>query len=223
MSRIRGRAKAGVLLVFWLCVACGFDLRAQEPAAQPREPLPAVSMTSAEVVRQLTARDALVRKRAAEELAQMAAIEHRRLVEGYRAQEKDARVRVALDWALYRMGKREALYSVVGALDSARSDQAVIYLSHLETPETLYAFLARTPGRTQAKLLQVLGYIGDAATLEHIKPFTASLDPLLVAAANEATREISERLAAPGAGEAKPSRPRQTGSESESPADTTSP
>lgn len=220
MSKLREKgARLWLLALCLASLACG--VRAQE--AQTRERLQPVSMTSAEVVRQLTARDPLVRKRAAEELAQMALTEHRRLVEGYRAQEKDSRVRVALDWALYRMGKREALFSVVGALDTGRSDQAVIYLSNLETPEPLYVFLPRTNGRTQAKLLQVLGYIGDEATLAHLKPFTASPDPLLVAAANEATQEISSRLATQNGEQAKPSRPRQTRGESETPADETSP
>ncbi|MCA1555436.1 MAG: hypothetical protein LC747_01980, partial [Acidobacteria bacterium] len=70
------------------------------------------------LMRQLTDRDPLVRQRAAEGLARLADTGHRKLAEGYRLQEKHARVRLALDWALYRMGKREALYGVVRDLDS---------------------------------------------------------------------------------------------------------
>lgn len=178
--------------------------------------------SSSSLVRQLTSRDPLVRKRAAEDLAHMAATEQRRLVEGYRAQERDGRVRVALDWALYRMGKREALFQLVRALDSSRSDQAIIYLSHLETPEPLYLFLEHANGRTQAKLLQVLGYIGDASTLERIKPFAASIDPLIAEAAKTAEQEITTRLSEKK-NDATPARERQRGKTDEGPPEGTSP
>ena len=88
-----------------------------------------------EAAKQLTDRDPLIRQHGAEELAHAAAPEWRHLVEGYRLQEKNARVRLALDWALYRMGKDEALYAVVRALDTGRADQAAGYLASLETPE----------------------------------------------------------------------------------------
>ncbi|HEX8473816.1 MAG TPA: hypothetical protein VF666_07260 [Pyrinomonadaceae bacterium] len=170
-----------------------------------------VTTSSADAVRQLTSRDALVRKRAAEDLARMADTEQRRLVEGYRLQEKDGRVRVALDWALYRMGKAEALYNLVRALDSSRFDQASVYLGELETPEPLYIFLERTNGNTQIKLLQVLAHMGDAATLARIKPLADSLDPLIAQAAREAAHDITTRLAeTPPATPATPARPRQT-------------
>jgi predicted DCC family thiol-disulfide oxidoreductase YuxK len=153
------------------------------------------SADSSALVRQLTSRNAQERQRAAEELAHLAPVEHRRLVEGYRLQEKNSRVQVALDWALYRMGKRESLYSLVRALDSDRSDQAVVYLSALETPDALYNFLERTNGHTQIKLLQVLAHVGDASTLERIEPHTRSLDPKLAEAARSAAQDISQRLA----------------------------
>lgn len=186
-----------------------------------------VKVSSADALRQLTNRDPLVRKRGAEELARMADAEQRRMVEGYRLQEKDGRVRVALDWALYRMGKSEALYSVVRALDSSRFDQASVYLTELETPAPLYVFLERTNGNTQIKLLQVLAYSGDAETLERIKPLASSPDPLVVEAARQAADDISKRLAeTPAAAPADPARPRQTGTtdaDDEPRADETSP
>ncbi|HYY43199.1 MAG TPA: hypothetical protein VE775_10745 [Pyrinomonadaceae bacterium] len=47
--------------------------------------------------RRLASNDPLARQQAAEELAQLAAAGERRLVEGYRLQEKNTRVRLALD------------------------------------------------------------------------------------------------------------------------------
>jgi hypothetical protein len=175
-------------------------------AAQDETATASATPDTSALVRKLTSRDALERQRAAEELAHLAATEQRRLVEGYRVQEKNARVRVALDWALYRMGKQDALYNLVRALDSARADQAQVYLSELETPDVLYAFLPRVNGNTQIQLLQILAHVGDSQTIERIKPLTLSLDPKIAAAALTATSDINARLAnAPPA----PANPRQ--------------
>jgi HEAT repeat protein len=88
-------------------------------------------------VRQLTNLDPLVRQRAAEELARLKATDKRKLVEGYRLQEKNERVRLALDWALYRTGKEESLFAVVRALDSSRTNQSQAYLAEIESPAAL--------------------------------------------------------------------------------------
>ena len=150
---------------------------------------------SSTVARKLSSRIASERRAAAEELARLAAIEHLRLVEGYRVQEKDERVKLALDWALYRMGRGETLFELVGALDEkGRAEQSVAYLKQLEGPEPLYVFLGRVNGRTQARLLEVLAAVGDRGTLAKIEPYTQSLDPLIADAAKFAEREIQIRV-----------------------------
>ncbi len=145
--------------------------------------------------RQLTDRDALVRQRAAEELARLAAVEQRKVVEGYRLQEKNRRVGLALDWALYRMGKAERLFPIVRAFDSSNSEQARSYLVQLESPEPLYMFLETAKGRTLVGLLEVFARTGDEDTLRRIKPCIGSNDPKVAEAARFAEREISRRLA----------------------------
>jgi len=52
-----------------------------------------------EFTKQLNSPDAHVRLRSAEALARLAATDQRKLVEGYRLQEKNKDVRLALDWA----------------------------------------------------------------------------------------------------------------------------
>ncbi|HEU4593964.1 MAG TPA: hypothetical protein VFS10_02265 [Pyrinomonadaceae bacterium] len=170
---------------------------------------------SAAVARRLSSRNAFERREAAEEIARLAATEHRRLVEGYRVQEKDARVQVAMDWALYRLGKGEAIYPLVRALDSKQADQVVKYLSGLETPAPLYAVLPRVNGNTQIRLLEVLAHVGDRETLEQIKPYTASLDPGIADAAKFAEREITIRLEETPAPEPKRQRQVSKGETSE--------
>jgi len=161
------------------------------------------------MAKRLASRNPFERRGAAEELAREAAAEHRRLLEGYRVQEKDARVRVAMDWALYRTGKNESLFELVRALDSKQSEQAIGYLAQLESPEPLYVFLKRVNGNTQIHLMEVLARVGDGSTLAEIKPFTAALDPGIADAAKFAEREINIRLEE--APRVEPKRPRQVG------------
>jgi hypothetical protein len=164
-------------------------MSAQDESANPS------AVDSATVAHKLSSRNPVERREAAEELARAAAVEHRRLAEGYRAQEKDTRVRLALDWALYRMGKNEALFPLVSALDSKKTaEQSVGYLKQIESPEPLYVFLGRVNGNTLIRLLEVLASVGDTATLERIKPYAESLDPGIADAAKFAEREINIRL-----------------------------
>ncbi len=153
----------------------------------------------AEFAKQLGSTDPLLRQRSAEALARLAATDQRKLVEGYQLQEKNKEVRLALDWALYRMGHAEALYRVVGELDSGRQDQAIGYLAELESPDLLYPFLKRTNNapRINAGLLKALARIGDAQTLELIKPFLESHQPYVAEAAEIAHDEIEKRLGEP--------------------------
>jgi len=152
-----------------------------------------------EFAKQLNSPDALVRQRSAEALARLAATDQRKLVEGYRLQEKNKDVRLALDWALYRMGHAEALYRIVDELDSGRQEQAIGYLSELESPDVLYPFLKRSTNapRISAGLLKALARTGDAQTLDLIKPFRESHQPYVAEAAEVAHDEIEKRLGEP--------------------------
>ena len=179
-----------------LSFVCG-SLHAQQ------EPIDGVDARSnpAEFAKGLGSTDPLVRQKSAEALAKLAATDQRKLVEGYQLQEKNKEVLLALDWALYRMGKAEALYRVVDDLDSGRQQQAVGYLSELESPDVLYPFLKRTNNapRINAGLLKTLARIGDAQTLELVAPFRESHQPYVAEAAETAHDEIEKRLSEPAA------------------------
>ena len=151
----------------------------------------------AEFAKQLGSPDPLLRQRSAEALARLAATDQRKLVEGYQLQEKNKDVRLALDWALYRMGKSELLYRIVDELDSGRQEQAIGYLAQLESPDPLYPALKRSTNapRITAGLLKALARIGDAQSLELIKPFRDSHQPFVAEAAEIAHDEIEKRLA----------------------------
>jgi hypothetical protein len=197
-------SKRVLTLTLLLLFAANASALAQDGSANP------TAFDSATVARKLSSRSPLERREAAEALARAAAAEHRRLTEGYRAQEKDTRVRLALDWALYRMGKNEALFGVVSELDSKKTaEQAVGYLKQIESPEPLYVFLGRVNGNTLIRVLEVLASVGDAATLERIKPYTEALDPGIADAAKFAEQEITLRLQEPPT--AEPKRQRKVG------------
>ena len=180
--------------VFLICVLmlCSGVGQAQQ---QPSDGIDARS-DSAEFAKQLGSTDPLVRQRSAEALARLAATEHRKLVEGYQQQETNKEVRLALDWALYRMGRSEALYRVVADLDSGRQEQAIKYLSELESPDLLYPFLNKEKSRPRvtAGLLKALAKIGDSHTLEVVKPYRESHEPYVAEAAEIAHDEIEKRL-----------------------------
>jgi len=188
--------KRKAFLICALAVLSAFVANAQGlPQASPQDNAPnEVQLDANVLMRQLTARDPFVRQRAAEGLARLAVPGQRKLVEGYRLQEKHARVRLALDWALYRMGKGDALYAVVRDLDSTRYNQAEAYLAELETPEPLYTILPRVNGNTQIKLLETLARAGNSGTLGIVEPYASSPDPKIADAARFAQREINRRL-----------------------------
>ena len=178
-----------------------FVLFVSSVLSQAQTPLDGVDARSnpAEFAKQLGSADAHVRQRSAEALARLAASDQRKLVEGYQLQEKNKEVRLALDWALYRMGRSEMLYRIVDELDSGRQDQAIGYLSELESAEVLYPFLKRTTNapRINAGLLKALARIGDAQTLDLIKPFLESHQQYVAEAAEVAHDEIEKRLGEP--------------------------
>jgi HEAT repeat protein len=153
----------------------------------------------AEFAKQLSSLDANVRRRSAEALARLAAIDQRKLVEGYQLQEKNKEVRLALDWALFRMGRADALYRIVWELDSGRQDQAVGYLAEVDSPDLLHPFLKKEDNkpRVNAGLLKALARMGDSQSLELIKPFRESTQPYVAEAAEIAHDEIEKRLASP--------------------------
>src|SRR5215211_1298891 len=153
----------------------------------------------AEFAKGLGSTDPLVRQKSAEALAKLAATDQRKLVEGYQLQEKNKEVRLALDWALYRMGRADALYRIVDDLDSGRQDQAIGYLSELESPDVLYPFLKRANNapRINAGLIKALAYTGDAQTLALIEPYRDSHQRYVAEAAETAHDEIEKRLSEP--------------------------
>ena len=210
MNLMRQITKLASRFVSLLLLTCAATI---SPLAQGEANETNAALTPEETatfVTELGSREPFVRQHAAEELARRADTDQLKLVEGYRLQEKDARVKAAMDWALYRMGKTASLFNLVRALDSAQAEQVASYLKQLDGPQPLYVFLGKTKRVAQVRLLEVLSEIGDAETLERIKPLLVSVEPNVAAAAESATDQINNRLAGQPAATA-PTRPRQVG------------
>jgi len=173
------------------------------PAASAQSPIDGIDAraNTNDLARQLGNPDPLVRQKSAEALARLAATDQKKIVEGYQLQEKNKEVRLALDWALYRMGHSEALFRVVKELDSGRQDQAVGYLWELENPDLLYPYLQKqnNPSRLNAGLMKAFARIGNSETLEMIKSYRESLQPKVAEAAEAACDEIEKRMGQPEA------------------------
>jgi HEAT repeat protein len=196
-----------LLLLSLLCIPslCFGQASTPDDAGDPRE-------VGVRWARQLGHYDPVVRQEAAEALARLAAVEQKKLVEGYHFQEKNKNVRLALEWALYRMGKSDMLFQIVRELDTGRHDQAVGYLSKVDTPALLHSYLKDEdkPARITAGVIEALAVIGDQESLALITPFRDSFLPGVAAAAEDAIEKIEARL---GQSEpAKPTRPRTVGS-----------
>jgi hypothetical protein len=176
-----------------------FSAGAARAQSSPQDESTDARPDSSQYAHDLSSGDAPTRQAAAEALARLVAVEQRKLVEGYVLQEKDKRVRLALNWALYRMGKSETLFQIVRDLDSSRYDQALDYLTQLDSPDPLYLFLTQdnTPPKVTLRILQILGESGNAETVEKIKPFADHYDPGVSAAAKVAVDQIQNRLAQP--------------------------
>lgn len=216
MRRIVKLASRVFGLMLLACAATMVSLAqdGDEPVAASDEPVRATASRdeAAELISQLGNRDPLVRQHAAEELARLVDVTKLKLVEGYRLQEKNASVKAALDWALYHMGRNESLFALVRALDSSQGEQVAGYLVQLESPQPLHIFLGRTKRVAQVRLLEVLAEIGNAETLEHIKPALESFEPTVAVAAENATEQINNRLAQQKPVETEQAtRPRQVG------------
>lgn len=187
-------------------VVLAFGIHSSVTAQSQVDGVDARANTS-ELAIQLGSPDPHVRQRSAEALARLASTDQRKIVEGYQLQEKNKEVRLALDWALYRMGRSEALFRIVRELDSGRQQQAIGYLSELESPDMLYPYLKKdnNAARTNAGLLKALGKIGNTETLQIIEPYRESLQAYVAEAAETAHDEIEKRLGQP---ESSPTRVR---------------
>ena len=107
--------------------------------------------------------------------------------------EKDGSVRLALSFALYRLGREEHIVELV---EKVKGDQAFSYLLELpaEKVKVLYPYARSTDNGRKAELLKIIGIRGEASALEFIREFMNHENSGVASAANLATRYLNSRF-----------------------------
>ena len=110
--------------------------------------------------------------------------------------EKKPAPRLAMNFALYSLGRKEHLDEVVAALkERLIHQQALAYLIELKTRVSpdLVSYLNDSNPLIRRRLCLVLGQIGDSASAEKLRPLLKDNDPEVVSEATRALRRIGAR------------------------------
>ncbi|MEW6129558.1 MAG: HEAT repeat domain-containing protein [Acidobacteriota bacterium] len=101
--------------------------------------------------------------------------------------EKNGDVKLALNWALYKMGEREQIRNIAPKLSTGQSEQAYGYLMETEYISDLYPYARSANLEVRHKTIEILGKIGDKATIAELEPIATTSG---VETANNATLAI---------------------------------
>ena len=108
--------------------------------------------------------------------------------------EKSSDVKLALNYALYHLGREEHLIELVGNLNR---DQVYYYLLEMDAGEVpkLYPYLRGSDHSIRMRLLEIVGLRGDPSAVPIIQELAGSPNAELASAANLALRRIEGRSA----------------------------
>jgi HEAT repeat protein len=113
--------------------------------------------------------------------------------------ESNPRIKTALAYGLFRMGRREFLDEVVNGLGSSKTDsEAHMFLLELKAEQLpeLYAEVKNNNVNVREGLAEVMGLIGDERALPVLQNLTKDSRGQIASLANQATRNINARLSA---------------------------
>lgn len=149
----------------------------------------------------LWSEDKNLRQAAAEGLARAADPQSLGELEKAVSAEKDAEVKVAIEYAISALGKQDYLSSLVSELGSkTRGDVARAYLTELARDPTflprLYPYLQSQDTGVRKRLCMVLMYSGDQSSLEPLDRLSHDPDSDVAAQALRAKRAIRARVQA---------------------------
>lgn len=140
--------------------------------------------------------DSTYRQLAAEGFARLGDAANVTEVSRARIAEKRSNARLAQGYALYRMGRKEYLSDLVRHLDDRMQGELVLgYLRELESRDVpdLYPYLKSGKARIRARLVDVLGYVGDSSSLPELEKLLKDRSPEVVSSVNQAVRRIQAR------------------------------
>lgn len=133
------------------------------------------------------------RRQGAEGLARGKASEYVTIMARYYLTEPSSSVKLAMSYALFRMGREEHLVELVREIN--HGDQAYFYLLELEPEKIplLYPYVQSESNDIKARLLDVIGLRADRSGLEIAEQMTGHENAEVVSAANLAIRRIRAR------------------------------
>lgn len=143
----------------------------------------------------LTDKDSSRRQSAAEGLARIGDQKYSDQLSRLVLTEKDNDVKLAQQWALYKLGQRDQMRNIVPKLYSGQDDQAYAYLMEIDQVADLYPYARSSNLEVRRKVIEILGKIGDKATIAELQPVATSSSAETADTATVAIKRIEWRLA----------------------------
>jgi len=147
-------------------------------------------------LREKNGTDAALVLHATEGLARIADPETLVEISHDRLQQKDPRILTAQAWALYRMGRKEFLTAIVGALGSRHTnDEAKQYLLEARPNEVpdLFTYVTSPDSNIREALAEILGLIGDPRAVPSLRELSRDPSGQVAALASQALQRIDKR------------------------------
>lgn len=110
------------------------------------------------------------RRYANEGLGRIGAAKHTEEISKLRLTEKHSGVLLAQAFALYKLGRKEYLLSIVQKTDTITlDDQAALYLRDADDPSDLYPYLEQGTTKQREKTAEALGYVGTSESIPRLQ------------------------------------------------------
>ncbi len=127
------------------------------------------------------------RRYAVEGLARIADQKYANQISRLILTEKNGDVKLAMSWALYKMGEREQIKNIAPRLASGQREQAYGYLMEIDYISDLYPYARSSNMEVRQNAIEILGKTGDKATISELEPIATTSG---VETANNATLAI---------------------------------
>ncbi|HET9529389.1 MAG TPA: HEAT repeat domain-containing protein, partial [Blastocatellia bacterium] len=108
--------------------------------------------------------------------------------------ERSSHVKLAQQWALYKMGSRPNIQYVVRKLGTDQQDQAYHYLMEANSPADLFPYVRSSDKQVRRSVIEILGRIGDQATINELEPIARTSGAGTSDIATVAIKRIEWRL-----------------------------
>jgi HEAT repeat protein len=108
--------------------------------------------------------------------------------------EEDADTKLALHWAIYKLGSRPDIQYVVRKLDTGQAEQAREYLLEVNSPDDLLPYIKASNKKVRREVIDILGQIGDRETINDLEPIAQSSGAETADAATLAIKRIEWRI-----------------------------